>query len=484
MQDLAATLFQIDFKQDVFLYLGLIYFSLLIFWLFSCWDSLVAKFNTSQTERNWMFFSVLCGLAYAGIAGSEWGIASAGTAVCLGLCISLGLMNEAAAACLLASSLYLRPWELIENDPYLGMLPRLSIVLCIAHLSLNFAKKRKVEWVWNRLSLLLLGFTFWCFVATLFAPDPGESQGSFFDGFIKSIILYFILIQMVRAKEQLRVLLGTLILSFLFVGSISVFQTLQLSSLTEAGDLRLTGFGAFTNSNDIGALMVFILPFAACAAIRKWENPFFRFLGFATSVVSVVTIVLSRSRGALLGVAMMIGAYFVLKIGKKALVPVIACIVILAIPATVIVSNRSSDDLEGSSAGRKTYLKAGIRMGFKNPIFGVGFDAFPESLQQYSTESLEESTQMTAHNSFVLVFAETGFLGFLLFTSAYLYCAFLAWRVYATYPEFLLAVLGYGVAMFFLSHSYLIYPYLLYALVHIAQSIRKDPPLELETTPA
>ena len=123
-------------------------------------------------------------------------------------------------------------------------------------------------------------------------------------------------------------------------------------------------------------------------------------------------------------------------------------------------------------------------MGFKNPIFGVGFDAFPESLQQYSTESLEESTQMTAHNSFVLVFAETGFLGFLLFTSAYLYCAFLAWRVYATYPEFLLAVLGYGVAMFFLSHSYLIYPYLLYALVHIAQSIRKDPPLELETTPA
>ena len=38
--------------------------------------------------------------------------------------------------------------------------------------------------------------------------------------------------------------------------------------------------------------------------------------------------------------------------------------------------------------------------------------------------------------------------------------------------EELRAIMGYGVTMVFLSHSYLIYPYLLYALVQDAGSFR------------
>jgi O-antigen ligase len=148
----------------------------------------------------------------------------------------------------------------------------------------------------------------------------------------------------------------------------------------------------------------------------------------------------------------------------------------------IIISNRSSEDLEGSSAGRKTYLKAGIRMGFLNPIFGVGFNAFPESLQRYSTESLEESKQMTAHNSWVLAFAETGPIGLILFTATFVMTLMLAWQIYAAQPEFLLALVGYGVSIFFLSHTYLIYPYLLYALVHVANRLKKvQLPMESET---
>jgi len=89
-------------------------------------------------------------------------------------------------------------------------------------------------------------------------------------------------------------------------------------------------------------------------------------------------------------------------------------------------------------------------------------------LADYSTESLEESSKMTAHNSWILVFAELGIIGLLLFSGICFYCGFSAWKIYSTSPEFLLSLAGYGVTILFLSHSYLIYPYLLFAWVEAA----------------
>jgi O-antigen ligase len=469
----ALLLFDIEFKQDVFILLGIVYFALLLYWLVSLKDWIFTRFYARATERAWIIFSVVAGLAFAGVAGSDWGLASAGTALSIGLCMSLAMIDSTAAACLLASSLYLRPWELLNNDAYLSILPRFSIVLCFAHLALHFAKRKRLSFEWNKLSLLLVAFTGWVLVSTLFAPDPSASQSEFFDGFLKSILLYFILIQMVRTKAALRTLMVTLLLSFLFVGSISLYQTFKMSAALAEADNRLKGFGAFTNSNDIAALMVFILPFSAMICLRKWEDPIMRLLGASLSIVALAAIILSRSRGALMGVFAIVGVYLLIRIGKRAIIPLAVAGCLLALPAMIVISNRSSEDLEGSSAGRKTYLKAGIRMGFLNPVFGVGFNAFPEMLQRYSTESLEESKQMTAHNSWVLVFAETGPMGLILFTASFIMCMMLAWQIYATEPEFLLALVGYGVSIFFLSHSYLIYPYLLYSLVHIANKLKK-----------
>jgi O-antigen ligase len=183
----------------------------------------------------------------------------------------------------------------------------------------------------------------------------------------------------------------------------------------------------------------------------------------------------------LLGVMVMVAAYVVLKYGglkirKKVLIPVAAGLLLVAVPATLVMANRSEEDLEMSSAGRMTYLKAGLRMGVKHPLLGVGFNGYPSNLHLYNTESLEEDQQMTAHNSWVLVFAETGLFGLILFTAAFWFCLKMAWSLYREKPELLLALVGYGVTMVFLSHSYLIYPYLLYALILCAYRLRKEDP--------
>ncbi len=219
MDNSATVNFMNDFKGDAFLLFGIVYFSLFMTWLFSLRDQIFGRLRNSA-EAAWMAFSLIAGLVYGIVAIMEWGAPASGTALTIGLCISLALANQSAAACLLASSLFLRPWELTNHDPYLGILPRLSIVLCLAHLFLHFADIRKIKIEWNPLASDLIAFTIWTFVSTLFAIDPNAAQSEFFDGFVKSIFLYLILIQMLRTKHALRMLLITLLLSFLFVGLI------------------------------------------------------------------------------------------------------------------------------------------------------------------------------------------------------------------------------------------------------------------------
>ena len=138
-----------------------------------------------------------------------------------------------------------------------------------------------------------------------------------------------------------------------------------------------------------------------------------------------------------------------------------------------------------------------------HPIFGVG----PNMYTEYNP--------LTAHNSFVLILAETGIIGFTLWLAFIIYCfrmmwvgsrplGELAWESSAT-PEgdgdaeaslaeldaleagiaegraialtLLLSLIGFCVSAFFLSRSYVIILYLLAALV-VAQytDMRQDDP--------
>jgi hypothetical protein len=146
-------------SAQLFLDLGIIYFILLMYWLVSLWKEILASCTRGGMEMGWVVFSLWAGLFYSLSSGMEWGWTFAGTAFSLGLCLSLALIHPSAAASLLASSLFLRPWELFPNDPYLSLLPRLSFVLCLAHLVLRYAKYRKVEAIWSSMTLCLIAFS-------------------------------------------------------------------------------------------------------------------------------------------------------------------------------------------------------------------------------------------------------------------------------------------------------------------------------------
>jgi O-antigen ligase len=131
------------------------------------------------------------------------------------------------------------------------------------------------------------------------------------------------------------------------------------------------------------------------------------------------------------------------------------------------------DASESSAAGRVDAWFSGLEMFMSNPLFGIGPGLFADN-----------NGNLTAHNSFVLVLAETGFIGYMIWLAFVGYGFMMTLAVLRHRPELadaraaadwalerslattlLLAQVGFFAAAFFLSRSYVILLYLLAALV-------------------
>jgi O-antigen ligase len=195
--------------------------------------------------------------------------------------------------------------------------------------------------------------------------------------------------------------------------------------------------------------------------------------------VLVYGIYLTDSRGTLLALLAALGGYIWLRRGivPAAVLGVVALAGLMMLPSRM----QELDASEASAAGRVDAWYEGLHMFSANPIFGIGPDNFADN-----------NANLTAHNSFVLVLAETGILGFTLWLAFIGYCFRMMYvvvrqraRVPGALPEaqpdpaverqwhedraatiaLLLSLIAFFVAAFFLSRSYVIVLYLLAALV-------------------
>ena len=104
-------------------------------------------------------------------------------------------------------------------------------------------------------------------------------------------------------------------------------------------------------------------------------------------------------------------------------------------------------------------------MAVRNPLFGVGYGGYMEKLSEYANGNVgTEGSKKTIHSTWLLALAETGFVGFFFFMGTWFITLKAAWRMKDEHPEYLLALVSYGTAVTFLSHTYMLYPYILIGL--------------------
>jgi O-antigen ligase len=234
-------------------------------------------------------------------------------------------------------------------------------------------------------------------------------------------------------------------------------------------DGRIQYVGIFNDPNDLGMLFAATIPIAFY--LRQRGRGIMRLFWLLGALLLLYGTYLTNSRGAMLAVLVVTGVYVWYRRGF-----VIAGVLgVIGLAALKLLSSRMQelDAGEESAAGRVDAWYAGLDMFKSNPMFGVG----PGNFTQYN--------ELTAHNSFVLVLAETGFIGFLVWLAFVGYCFWMLLSVLRHKLDasadveqmkqwkserlialtLLLSLCGLFSAAFFLSRSYMIVLYLAAALV-------------------
>jgi O-antigen ligase len=156
--------------------------------------------------------------------------------------------------------------------------------------------------------------------------------------------------------------------------------------------------GELQDPNEVSLVMIAGALSLLIGFVRRKRTPIAITACLAGIALVVVTVLFSQSRGGLLSAMLVFGVYIVRRFGVWTLIPAAA----MALPVLAL-GGRSGAAADVSTQMRYEAWATGLDMFKQHPIFGVG----PGQFGEYH--------YLTAHNSFVLVMAELGFVGLFLF---------------------------------------------------------------------
>ena len=306
------------------------------------------------------------------------------------------------------------------------------------------------------LGAALLLFTAWAAMSLMWAESPDAAQTSVLR-FAQNFVLFPILLVAIRTPRHAAWVVGA------FVAGALVAVALGFSAGT-LGDPEAQGRlkGAGLNPNQLGSyLAAAAILTGALAANRRW-SPLARCAMLTTAGIALVSVLLTLSRGALVGLAAaLLLAPIVIGRGRRlgALTLIVAAIIgavgwyAAVAPASAV--DRITHPSRNGGSGRENLWLVGWRMVKDNPVVGVGAGNYPVSSIHYvlrpgfapgDAASIVDRKKV-AHNIYLTVLSELGAVGLTLFAAILLGClhsALRAARKFAARGELAMDLLSRG----------------------------------------
>ena len=332
---------------------------------------------------------------------------------------------------------------------------------------------------------MMLGF--------MFAILMSHLVHTYFDGIIKAVndfliifLSFYLILNALNTKRKFTIALWMIVLMIFFLAPQGIYQNAtgvgwagqKIMYEVHRDETRINWVGIFSDPNDL------VLTFNVAVGIILAF--IFGRVFFLARIINLIMlgylfygIYLTNSRGGIVSLVATMFFYFTRKTKRWFLGGIIGTIAVFGIFAFGPSRVSIMDVHESSAMGRVELWYNGILMIKANPIFGVGYDMFMAELPQ------------TAHNSFILATAELGFVG-LFFWMALIYCSFRGMSIIQENDPKLFnyalglqtALISFCVAAFFLSRTYVIIPYIIFALcgalMHIAK--KNNPSLDFKFT--
>lgn len=318
-----------------------------------------------------------------------------------------------------------------------------------------------------------------------------------FERNVKAMVVGFIIILALQRVGSFRYIVWGLLLSGILMGMISTYQYLTgtysnnywgfgqaaVQHITDdVNDYRIGG--SIGDPNFYSQLMVVLIPLALN---RVWneKHVLLRVVAGCALVVTLLTVVFTFSRGALIATAAALGLMMIRKPPK---ISAVLVTILLVVPLWGYVPDSykermstltdlipSMDEDEGNALveevsyrGRLSEMLIGIYM-FEDHIFmGVGINNYPEHYQEYSRElGLDPRVEdRSAHSTYIQIMAEHGLMGIFVFGGIVLFSIHGMWVGEREFHElglhddaemsfaFMSGFVGYLVAAIFLHLNY------------------------------
>jgi O-antigen ligase len=177
-----------------------------------------------------------------------------------------------------------------------------------------------------------------------------------------------------------------------------LIQPVALATGEMSQYLRIRGLSFLSDPNDFAQFLLMLLPFLLLAWNRHRMTRSF-LLCVVPAAAILLGVYLTFSRGALIAVAVLAVTLLKDRIGggRSAILAPLVVAVVMAFNQ----SGRAMSIQDASAMGRINAWSDGLGMFRSSPLWGIGFGRFLEYHER------------TAHNSFVLCFAELGLIGFI-----------------------------------------------------------------------
>jgi O-antigen ligase len=307
------------------------------------------------------------------------------------------------------------------------------------------------------LGAALLVLTAWAAMSLVWAESTEAAQSSVLR-LAQNFVLFPIALMAIRAPRHARWVVATFVAGALAAMAMG-FVTGTMGDPDAEGRLK----GAGLNPNQLGSyLAVAAILAGVMAANRRW-SPLARCASLSVAAVAVLGVLLTLSRGALLGLAAaMLVAPIVIGRGRRA--GALALIVVAiagvgcwytAVAPAGAVDRITNPGREGGS-GRENLWLVGWRMVEDKPVLGVGAGNFPVSSIHYvlrpgfapGEASSIVDRKKVAHNIYLTVLSELGAVGLSLLLVIILAClraALRAARTFAARGDVAMELLARGV---------------------------------------
>jgi len=248
------------------------------------------------------------------------------------------------------------------------------------------------------------------------AIDPAIAWTEFSGTFVRGILIFVVIINVVRTEARLKAMLFLAVVTALVL-SVQAINDYRLGLMTVEGYRAAgRGTGIFGNTNDMALHLVTMLPISVAFFFGSRE-PLKKMIHIACAAMMIFGILLSYSRGAFIGV-MVVFVFFALRIGRRSKFE-IAVLLFAASAAMILLAPSGYGDRllsivmpgldsNGSADSRRGELFRSLYVALRHPLLGIGMGNYQPNMSYQG---------LVTHNSYTQVASEMGMTALVLYTT-------------------------------------------------------------------